>query len=62
MVILRGTAEILGVIGKWTESQYSSQAVYYIGKVVDFIGWVLGLFGVGSPNSVSFGKRYKDNE
>ena len=60
MTLLRVLSEIFGLIGKWTSNQTDIKIVNFLGKTVDFLGWLIGLFGIGSPKNVSFNKENCD--
>lgn len=62
MTILRGMAEIFGVLGRWIGKDKSDTVIAYLGKAIDFLGWVVGLFGIGRPANVSFGSKNNTNQ
>lgn len=59
---LRLVAEGLGIVAQKTDNKWDNKAAAGLSTVVNFLGWGIGQFGIGSPKNVkpiSFSKESK---
>jgi len=63
-LLLRFTAEGLGKLAQKTSNTWDNKIAAGLAAAANFAGWGLGLFGVGSPKSISspFSKPAEDKK